>query len=147
MYDALSWTDCVKGIGVNNSSHSKEDDMKKWDEIIKLFGTKDFRNLASEMKAEWAHDFKKVVKNLKKIDLETINHHPAVENVRENIGQAIHRVQDLEIVEYAKSKVEDTKNQVLSALDIPSKGEVATLTRKLVALEKKFKTVRRHINK
>ena len=94
--------------------------MKKLDVIVKMLGRKGLRELRLDKKFE---------------------------TIRENIGQALSLVQDAELVEFAKNKVEDTKNQVFSALNIPSKDDVDNLTRKLVALEKKFNTVRRHINK
>jgi len=70
-----------------------------------------------------------------------LNDHPMMEAIRENVNLAVDRVQDLEILELAKEKVSDTKNQVLSVFNVPSQGDVDNLTKKLAALEKKVKTI------
>ncbi|MBF0103960.1 MAG: hypothetical protein HQM16_01425 [Deltaproteobacteria bacterium] len=121
--------------------------MKTLDEIVTKLGAKDIKDMAFEKTNELTKEFKNIVKNIKKIDLNSINSHPAIEQIKENVTGAINRVQDMEIVEFAKNTVESTKNQVFSVLNIPSQEEVDNLTRKLVSLEKKFKAVQRHIQK
>lgn len=64
--------------------------------------------------------------------------------VLNNLSSTLTRLQDSEVVEYARIKANGTRNQVLSALNIPSNDEVAKLTRKLSALEKKLSTIQKH---
>lgn len=99
---------------------------------------------ADDIKSFANKEVKKIVKGIKSLDvsqLSALTDNPVVESIRDNLNTAIDRVQDLELVEFAKGKVADTKNTVLSVLNVPSQVEVDNLTRKIVALEKKLQTM------
>ena len=66
-----------------------------------------------------------------------------VDKIKDNFTSTVDRLQDLEVVEYAKVKMIDTKKQVLSALQIPSNTQLEQLTRKLSMMEKKHDTLKR----
>lgn len=118
--------------------------MKNLDEIMDSIGAADIKNRAVEKTDELTKEMKKLVKNFKKLDLNNLAENPVIENIMDNVNAAISRVQDLEVIEYAKEKVTDTKNQFFTLLNIPSQVDVDNLTRKLVALEKKIKTISKH---
>lgn len=91
---------------------------------------------------------RKAVDVLSQIRVENVIEDGAIENVvgmiRDNVSSTVNKLQDLEVVEYAKVKMKDTREQVMSALQIPSHADVEQLTRKLAALEKKLNTIKRH---
>lgn len=72
--------------------------------------------------------------------IETIN----VNDLKNLATNTLNTFQDLELVEFAKVKAGDTRLKLLSALQIPSQDEVDTLSKKVVALEKKLGTLKRH---
>ncbi len=111
----------------------------KFEEIFETLGAQDFKNIAIEKTDEITKGIKSVVKQIKGLDLN--GYQPVVDSIKDNINNAITKVQDIEVVEYAKGKVVDTKNQVFSMLNIPSQVEVDNLNRKLANLEKKIKTI------
>ena len=115
--------------------------MKNFDGLIESLGAADIKNKAVEKTDELTQEMKKLVKSFKKLDLNQLAENPVIENIMGNVNAALSRVQDLEVIEYAKEKVTDTKNQFLTLFNIPSQVDVDNLTRKLVALEKKVKTM------
>lgn len=117
--------------------------MNPFHDFKNRFNTKDLKTKAVDMRKEWSKEFKNMVKNIKKIDLNLADN-AVVESVRENFSSALSRVQDLEVLEFAKEKAQTTKNQVFQFLNIPSQSDVKDLTRKLVNLEKKVKSMNRH---
>lgn len=110
----------------------------------------DFNSLFQNVEGE----FDKVLKSAKKqgersvaqlrkqVDgiIDTIN----VNELKNLASNTLNTFQDLELVELAKVKAVDTKRQVLSALQIPSQDEFNDLSKKVVALEKKLSTLKRH---
>lgn len=110
----------------------------------------DFNSLFQNVEGE----FDKVLKSAKKqgersvaqlrkqVDgiIDTIN----VNELKNLATNTLSTFQDLELVELAKVKAVDTKRQVLSALQIPSQDEFDDLSKKVVALEKKLSTLKRH---
>lgn len=122
----------------------------KLEQLFSGLNSQEIKTLATEKSTEIRKEVKKFVKGLKKFDLSSITalaDNAVVESLRDNLNMAIDRVQDLEVMEYAKGKVADTKNTVLSVLNVPSQVEVDNLTRKMVALEKKVKAMGRHTGK
>lgn len=123
--------DSVKDKG----QKSKDLVMKNIDQLIDNLGALDLKNKAIEKTNEF-------VENLKDLNL---NFNQAkFEDLTEKISVAMSNVQDLEVVEYAKGKMTDTKNHLFSMLNIPSKVDVDHLSRKVVSLEKKVKSISRH---
>ncbi|MBX7148903.1 hypothetical protein K1X76_07425 [bacterium] len=116
---------------------------KNLDEVLNKLGGLDIYSKASEKKDELTAELKTladdVVAKLKKFDLKAAN--TVLKEVRGNIDQIIDKLQDSNIVEFAKDKALSTKKQVLQVLSIPSQEEVDALNRKVVNLEKKLKTI------
>ena len=121
--------------------------MKTLDEIIETLGGNELKAMAvektEELKKEISREIKNLVGNFKGIDLGSAQDQ-VFGAIKDNVGAALSRVQDSEMLEYAKGKVHDTKNQVFSMLNIPSQVEVDNLTRKLVSLEKKLSKISKH---
>lgn len=119
--------------------------MKTLEEIIETLGASEFTNKAVEKTEEitkgLTKEFKTLVGQIKNIDLNHLADSSVVEAIKDNVGTALSRVQEIEMLEYAKGKVHDTKNSVFAMLNIPSQVEVDNLTRKLVALEKKLSKI------
>ena len=67
-----------------------------------------------------------------------------IDRIRDNVTATVDAIQDLEVVELAKEKVQGTKNTVFSALNIPSSSDIRSLSRKVVALEKKLDAIKKH---
>lgn len=118
--------------------------MKTFDEIVETLGATEIKNFAFAQKKVLTKEFKKIVNNMKHVDLESIAELPAVEALKDNLTNAMNKVQDNEVFEYAKNKVADTKKTVLSVLNIPTNDDVESLTRKLASLEKKLQSLSRH---
>ena len=64
-----------------------------------------------------------------------------IKNLASNTLQSF---QDLEVLEYAKLSLNDTKRQLLSALQIPSTEDLNDLSKKVSVLEKKLSSLKRH---
>lgn len=120
------------------------------DEIIGNGGTAAIRRKALAKGGELKKEFKKfsneVITQIKSVEnaIEDGVLDNVVDKIKGNFTSTVSKLQDLEVVEYAKVKMNDTKKQVLSALEIPSNTELESLTRKLSALEKKLNTLKRH---
>lgn len=67
-----------------------------------------------------------------------------VDDLRNLASNTLNTFQDMELVEFAKVKVSDTRRQLLSALQIPSQDDVNSLSQKVVSLEKKLGALKRH---
>jgi hypothetical protein len=67
-----------------------------------------------------------------------------MDDLRHLASNTLNTFQDMELVEFAKVKVGDTRRQLLSALQIPSQDDVNSLSQKVVSLEKKLSTLKRH---
>ena len=124
--------------------------MRNIDEIIETLNATELRDLAMEKKAEWTKEIKKickdVVKNFKNLDAHLADN-ALLDSVKENLNEALNRVTHSDVLENAMTKVADTKNQVFSILNIPTQTDIETLTRKVVVLEKKLKTISKHKSK
>jgi hypothetical protein len=120
------------------------------DELIGNGGTAAIRRKAIAKGGELKKEFKKfsdgVITQIKSVEnvIEDGVIDNVVDKIRGNFTSTVNKLQDLEVVEYAKVKMNDTKKQVLSALEIPSHSELERLTRKLSVLEKKLNTIKRH---
>jgi hypothetical protein len=120
--------------------------IKSFDEIIDRLGAGDIKNLAvektDELKKEIAKLSEDIVENIRNIEL---NLDASVfKNIRQGLNSLLQKVQDLEIVEFAKGKVADTKNQFLTLLRIPSLADLDSLSRKVISLERKLGVVEQH---
>lgn len=130
----------------------REQGMKTGANVIKGFDS--LSDNAFEKTDEIKGELKKEIKRIRKLSgnlLESlkgmdVNLDTSVilTKIRENLGQAFTRAQELEMVEFARGKISDTKNQVFTMLQIPSQVELDILARKVVSLEKKIKTISKH---
>lgn len=118
---------------------------KNFDEIVEKISGSGIYSKASEKTEEITKEVRRiadeVVAKMKRFDLKAANH--LLREIRENIDQLVEKFQANELVEKAKDKAITTRNQVLSVLKIPSQREVDDLSRKVVNLEKKIKTLTR----
>lgn len=106
---------------------------KTVDGLITNINTEELRRKALRTGGELRKEFKKISNGVR----------TQIKSVESVIEEGIDRIQDLEVVEYAKVKMNDTREQVLSALQIPSNSELEQLTRKLTILEKKLNALRK----
>jgi len=120
--------------------------MKNLDYLFETIGASEFKDKAVEKTEELTQELKNLVGNIKDMDINLVEN-PVVDAIKDNVSSALSRVQDLEVVEMAKEKVVDTKNQFFSLLNIPSQVDVDNLSRKIVALEKKVKSISKHRNR
>ncbi len=120
--------------------------MKSFDEIIDRLGAGDIKNMAVEKTDELRKEIVKIsdeiVSTIRGIELGFDR--TMFKTIRQSLTGLVQKVQDLEIVEFAKGKVADTKNQVLTFLHIPSLADLDTLARKVVSLERKLGLVASH---
>lgn len=126
---------------------SGEKVMKGIEELIGRLDAQEIKTKAFAKKDEITKELKKQVKKLKKLDVKLNDAAPIVEQVRDNVNGAIHRVQDLEMMEFARGKISDTKNQVFTLLNIPSQTDLDNLVRKISTLEKKVNSLNKTTSK
>lgn len=116
---------------------------KNLDEILERISTSDIYSRATEKTEELTREAKKVadeiVSKVKGFDLKRAN--TFFKDIRGNIDELMGKIQNTEIVEKAKGRAINTRNQFLSVLSIPSQDEVSELSRKVGSLEKKIKTL------
>ena len=107
----------ISGLGIYSKATEKTEEI-----------TKEIRRIADE-----------VVSKVKGFDLKAANN--LIREIRENIDQLVEKVQANGFIEIAKGKAISTRDQVLNVLKIPSQKEVDDLSRKVVNLEKKVRTL------
>ncbi|EKD41429.1 MAG: hypothetical protein ACD_73C00723G0002 [uncultured bacterium] len=116
---------------------------KNFDEIVDKIGAAEIYSKASEKTEGLTKEVKKVadeiVAKIKKIDLSKTQ--DILNDVRTNIDQLVNKLSQAEVVEQAKEKAVSTRNQVLHILNVPTKTEVDSLTKKVGSLEKKIKVL------
>lgn len=114
---------------------------KNLDEIIDKLGASDIYSKASEKTEGLTKEVRRladeVVAKVKKIDLTRTS--DVLKDVRGNLDQLVQKLSQAELVEHAKEKAASTRNQVLHILNVPTKTEVDSLTKKVGNLEKKIK--------
>lgn len=116
---------------------------RNFDEIFEKISSTQLYSRASEKTEELTKELRRladdVVGKLKSIDFKTAN--TLFKDVRNNVDQIVEKLQGIGFVELAKDKAVSTKNQVLHVLSIPSQQEVDKISRKVISLEKKIKTL------
>lgn len=116
---------------------------RNFDEIFEKISSTQLYSRASEKTEELTKELRRladeVVSKLKSFDLKTAN--TFFSDVRSNVDQIVEKLQGIGLVELAKDKAVLTKNQVLHVLSIPSQEEVDKISRKVISLEKKIKTL------
>lgn len=116
---------------------------KQFDEIIEKISASDFYSKANEKSEEILSEIKRLadeaVAKLKDFDIRVAK--PLIKEIRQNIEELISKLQSAEIVEIARDRVVNTKNQLLTVLSIPSQKDVDDLSQKVVRLEKKIKSL------
>lgn len=118
----------------------------KLEDLMDTLGAADIKNLAVEKTDELTKGAKKFIKNIKQLDKNLVEH-PVLDAIKDNFNVALDRVNDLEVLEFAKGKVVNTRNQVLSVLNVPTQVEMDNLTRKMASIEKKLKTISKSTGK
>lgn len=154
------FADGMSGLGT--ILQSIEDGVEKAVSTVRKQGLKtsatinvsDIRDKAFEKTDEIRDEFKKEIKRIRKLSgdlLESLkgmdvnlDTSVVLSKIRDNVSHVFTRAQELEMVEFAKGKISDTKNQVFTMLQIPSQVELDNLARKVVSLEKKIKTISKH---
>lgn len=125
---------------LNKNLNLGDDMMKSLDGLLETLKTADLGSKAKEKGRALEKELKKYVKTLKSLDA-NFTQTAVFEALLDNVNDVLGRVQDLEVLEFAKGKVSDTKHQIFSMLDIPSQIDVDHLTRKISHLEKKVNTL------
>lgn len=124
--------------------------LKTVDDLVSNLDTTEIRRRAVATSGELKREFKKisngVMSQIKTVEtaLEDGALSDVVGKIKGNLSATMDKISDMEVLEYAKVKMQDTRAQVLSALQIPSHNDVTTLTRKLATLEKKLNALKRH---
>lgn len=116
---------------------------KNFDEIIGKISESGIYSKASEKTEEITKEIRRIaddiVSKLKNFDLKSTNN--VIREIRENLEELVEKIQVNGFVEKAKDTAISTRDQVLNVLKIPSQKEVDLLSRKVVKLEKKVKTL------
>lgn len=116
---------------------------KNFDEILDKISSSDLYSKANEKKDELVQDIRKVadevVAKVKNFDVRAAK--TFLKEARANIDEMVVKIQSADFVEKAKDKVISTRDQVLSALNIPSQRAINDLQTKVTKLEKKIKTL------
>lgn len=122
---------------------SSESVIKIFDEVVSSLGANDLRSKAIEKKDEVISEIRRlsdeIVDSIREFEF---NFDASFFNrVRQILLDSVRTLQNSEILEIAKGKVTDGKNQIFSYLQIASQAEVDSLSRKVISLEKKLKVV------
>jgi len=116
---------------------------KNLDEVIDKISGSDIYSKASERTQGLSKEVRRLADELvgqvKKIDFSKTQ--DVFSDVRENVDQLVNKLGQAEFVEQAKDKAANTRNQVLHILNVPTKTEVDSLTKKVGNLEKKIKVL------
>lgn len=116
---------------------------KNFDEILERISASGIYSKATEKTEEITREIRRladeVVGKMKRFDLKTANN--LIREIRGNVEELVEKLQSTELVEMAKDKAISTRDQMLNVLHIPSQKEVDDLSRKVVSLEKKVKTL------
>ncbi|MDO8518725.1 MAG: phasin family protein [Deltaproteobacteria bacterium] len=116
---------------------------KNFDEILEKISGSGIYSKATEKTEEITKELRRiadeVVSKVKGFDLKAANN--LIREVRANVEDLVEKIQANDLVEKAKDKAITTRDQVLNVLRIPSQKEVDDLSRKVVSLEKKVKTL------
>ncbi len=116
---------------------------KRFDKVINQLGAGEFRHIATVKTEEIRKDLLRVsedvAKGLRSLDIPFDR--SIFIKVRSQVTETLSRLNSFKIVTNAKEVLGTAKNQVLSALEVPTTSDIATLTRKLDALERKLKVV------
>ncbi|EKD51555.1 MAG: hypothetical protein ACD_62C00230G0001 [uncultured bacterium] len=150
------WDKVKEGLGnglegvrklASETQVSKESLLKNLDSFLTRFDAEDLKELARKKTDKWAREFKKrsheVVENVKNIDLID---QQIIDHMKDNIANAVDRVSNSDVLDRAKEKVLTTKQQLLSALDLPTQQDIKDLAGKIVSLEKKVRTIGKRKN-
>lgn len=132
-----------KAVGkfVRRGEKSSKVIKKNLDEILDRISTSDLYSRATEKKEELRSLADDVINKLKGFDIKKAN--TLLKDIRGSINEIVEKVQESNLIELAKGKAVNTRKQVLSALNIPSQDDVDKISRKVVSLEKKIKTLSR----
>lgn len=116
--------------------------MKNLNQLKQQFDLAGIKKRASQTGNQVSREFKNAI-NLVRENIEAnVTDAEFIGTVRENVNGAIKQVQDSAVLEVAKDRMIDTKEQVFGMLNIPSKQDIDTLTRKVSALEKKLSSIK-----
>lgn len=119
---------------------------KIFDDLFENVGGTSFKNKAFEKRDELKQEIKRLSEelthNIKNFEINF--DYSLFMKIKENTQSLIHKLQESELLEYAKGKVSDTKNQVMHFFKIPSQVEIDDLNRKVSRLEKKLKIISDH---
>jgi hypothetical protein len=124
--------------------------LKTVDDLVNNINATEIRRRAAATGSELKREFKKisngVMSQIKTVEtaLEDGALNDVVDKIKNNLSATVDKISDMEVLEYAKVRMQDTREQVFSALQIPSHDDVAALTRKLATLEKKLNALKRH---
>lgn len=132
-----------KAVGkfVRRGEKSSKVIKKNFDEILDRISTSDLYSRATEKTEELRSLADDVINKLKGFDIKKAN--SLLKDIRGNIDDIVERIQETDLVELAKDKAVSTRKQVLNVLSIPSQDDVNKISRKVVGLEKKIKTLSR----
>lgn len=118
---------------------------KNFDEVLERISNSDLYYKATEKTEELTKEVRRladdVIDKLKGFDIKVAN--TLLKDIRGNVDEIVEKIQDTGLVEFAKDKAVTTRKQVLNVLNIPSQEEVSKISRKVVSIEKKLKTLSR----
>jgi hypothetical protein len=123
---------------------------KRVDGLMENMGVNDLRKKAAETSTGLRKEIERFSTGVLK-QIRTVEHKiedgmidDIVDKLKDNVSSTVTKLQDMEVVEFARHKMMDTREQVLSALQIPSNSDLEQLTRKLSVLEKKLNALRKN---
>lgn len=131
------------------SKKSSDSVLKIFDELVASIGATELKNKAFSKKDDLIAEIKRIsdeiVANIREFEFSFDA--SLITRARQALVDTVRTLQQSEVLEFARGKVSDGKNQLFTYLQIPSQAELDSLARKVVSIEKKLKVVSKQTNK
>jgi Mg2+ and Co2+ transporter CorA len=134
---------------VKKGERSRRELRRSFDDLFSWLKKGDLLALATETRDDVEREVRRladdVIQSVKEIELlpTRANFTEVFQSARKNLGSLVENLGDNDLVQRAKSTLNQTKKDLLSLLSIPTQDEVVKLERKIVSLEKRLSTLSR----
>lgn len=132
---------------VKQGEKSSRELRKNFDDILKKVRKTDIYTKAQEKTEDFEKDVRKladdIVSRVKSLELghSLFSAKKIFKDVRKSFDSFVNKIEKTNFIEQAKEKAENTRNELLSFLSIPSQNEVERLEKKIVSLEKRIQSL------
>ena len=123
---------------VDKTEQSSRELKKNISALVDQVRIEGLATVATEKKDDFIRKAEEVIRHAKEIQflsLGNFNRDELIREAKKNIDEIVTKLNTSEMLARARVTAQNTKNQVLSILSIPSQSEVVKLSRKITSLE------------